>query len=241
MTGDPSELWPPIHQDELLPALRAIVRLQHGQDRRTLVQVAGINGDAPSTDVARALAEFVQTRTRIGVRLVTCDSEGLPEKRPDRDGTADVAKRESRRGTKGLFGPTPSRLRGAAPGAAILDGFLPVLDHEPDIGLVILDTAPVLHSLAASGVAAQVDGVILVVSATGSSLRDISGAIATVRLSGGTLLGLILIGRRYRVPRWLARMLGLPYSRSARWTKDLDRATATAAEHAPPDMQVRDS
>ncbi|MGL4239268.1 hypothetical protein [Tabrizicola sp.] len=234
MADDWSTLSPPIHRNEVFPALQAILRLYQQHDHRVTVQIAGVERGELAHNVARALAEFAQGLDKSGVCLLICDNEGAA----DDDDEDDDEEPEvipppppRRRGAKGQTEvvpapapPPPARLGNAA----ILDGGLPDLEGDPNAGLVILDTPPILTSLTSSAIAGRADGVILVVSAA-DKLHDISKAVDAIRASGGRLLGVILTGRRYRLPRWLARLFGLPRSRIRSWTRNSPQFSATEA------------
>lgn len=224
MTGESTKLRPQIHRNEVFSALQAILRLYQQHDRRVTVQIAGVRSGELAHNVARALAEFAQGLDKSGVCLLICDNEGATDSQADQDAIPPPSPR--RRGGKGQAAAAPAAAPGRLRNAAILDGGLPDLEGDPKAGLVILDTPPILTSLTSSAISGRADGVILVVSAS-ELLSDLADAIEAIRASGGRLLGVILTGRRYRLPGWIARLLGMPHSRIDSWSSALPQFKAT--------------
>ncbi len=173
------------------------------------MQVAGVKGGEHASEVALALADLLRGNILGDVRLLKSDGEGAVAKPSDPEPADPAPKPPPRRRSTKAQGAAPAEvaLRPAETAA--------VVEEDPTDGLLILDTPPILTSLATSAVAGQVDAIILVISAEKSSSRDIAEAIEVARASGGELLGLILTDRRYRVPGWLAALLGLSRARPA--------------------------
>jgi hypothetical protein len=209
MTDQPMSSVSLIHRSELLPALRAILQLRQRSEKRPIVQVAGVKGGEHASEVALALADLLRGNILGDVRLLKSDGEGAVAQPPDPEPAASAPK------------PPPRRRSAKAQNAAPADVVprtvetVAVVEEDPTDGLLILDTPPILTSLATSAVAGQVDAIILVISAEKSASHDIAEAIDVARASGGELLGLILTDRRYRVPGWLAALLGLAHARPA--------------------------
>lgn len=72
----------------------------------------------------------------------------------------------------------------------------PTRAKEARAGLVLLDSASILEAAEVSRLAAEVDGVVLVVRARATSKQALSTAAEQVRRVGGTVLGVVLVGLR---------------------------------------------
>lgn len=237
MTRTADRLGPPIHRNELFPAMQALIRLWREHDRPIIVQVAGVNGGEGTSTVARALADIVYAESRVGILLITFDTDGAPGRNFDREVIIEIAS-DAEMGEVAEVGVISARMHSAALRSAIVNRVDLDLggDLPPEIGLVLLDTEPVLRSFEAAAIAAQVDGVFLVVSAQETTAHDTHKALAIVRNASSHFLGLILNRRRFRAPRGLAALFGLSVSPLKDWM-EVSRANPAQLgtdEPAPP-------
>lgn len=78
--------------------------------------------------------------------------------------------------------------------------------------LVVIEAPPVLSSVEASLLGKACDGLVMVVEPMVTSRRALRTATARARASGCPLLGLLVVGARDWLPRWLQRFFDHPPS-----------------------------
>lgn len=222
MARTKAPLSPAIHRNELFPAMQALVRLWQAHQRPIIVQLAGVEGGEGCSSIAEALANVVYAETQVGILLVSFDSETLPGEAFDRQLVVEHTGRHTTANGEEQLGLIRARMHSSALRSAIAGRLdLDLDDLPPEIGLILLDTEPLLKSFEASAIGSQVDGVFVVVSANGTSTQAARKAIAAIANSGGQALGVIVNRRRFRAPRWLARLIGLPVSNLADWLRQV--------------------
>ena len=220
MAKTKAPLSPPIHRNELFPAMQALVRLWQFHQRPIIVQLAGIEGGEGCSSIAEALANVVYAETHVGILLVTFDSVTLPGEAFGRQLVVEHSSRHINASGVEQVGLIRARMHSSALRSAIAGRLdLDLNDLPPEIGLILLNTEPLLKSFEASAIGSQVDGVFVVVSANATSTQSARKAIAAIANSGGQALGVIVNRRRFRAPRWLARLIGLPVSNLAEWMR----------------------
>jgi Mrp family chromosome partitioning ATPase len=72
---------------------------------------------------------------------------------------------------------------------------------------ILIDCHPLKYSSDAAVLAANADGVVVVVEAGRTRHEEILNAQRTIEVAGGKLLGFVLNKRRYPVPEWLYKRL----------------------------------
>jgi Mrp family chromosome partitioning ATPase len=72
---------------------------------------------------------------------------------------------------------------------------------------ILIDCRPLKYSSDAAVLAANADGVVVVVEAGRTRHEEILNAQRTIEVAGGKLLGFVLNKRKYPVPEWLYRRL----------------------------------
>jgi protein-tyrosine kinase len=72
---------------------------------------------------------------------------------------------------------------------------------------ILIDCRPLANSVEAAVLAANVDGIVVVVEAGRARREEILNAQRIVKLAGGNFLGFVLNKRKYPVPEWLYRRL----------------------------------
>lgn len=201
-TERPDPLTPAIQRKEIFPALQLLFRLCQQQQRPVILQIAGVSGGEGASSFADAFATIAHAEARVGVLVVTFDdtSPAEPVKlRPPRPQGKAAAE----------MGVVRARMNSAMLRSAIAGKMdIGLSDLPPEIAVVILDTEPLLACAEASAIGPQVDGVILVIS-DATRATAARKAIEAIELAGGRPLGIVMNRRRYRAPRWLARMLDL--------------------------------
>lgn len=204
----PQTVEPPIHRDEVLPAIRTILRMCQTHERPLILQVAGINGDEDASSVAEALARIAQEEMHVGVLLVGFDEDSSEDSVNLTHGLSQVRTRR-RAGSDSDVGLIKARMHSSLLRSAIAARVdIGLSDLPPEIVLVVLDTEPLLKSVEAAVIGQQMDGVILVASARNTLAGDAHRALADITQAGGNPIGLIVNHRRFRTPAWLARLFG---------------------------------
>ena len=200
---NPDRLVPAVHRREIMPALQMLLRLCHQHQRPIILQVTGVQGGEGASTMAEALATQVSVEAQVAVLLVTFDANA-PAEPVNLKSVQPQGQTNSKAGRIIRARMHSAMLRSAIAGRSDIG----LSDLPPDIVFVVLDTEPLLTSPEAAAVGPQVDGVIVVASKN-TSARMARKAADLIDSAGGTALGLIVNRRRYRVPRWIGRIIGI--------------------------------
>lgn len=196
-------LVPAVHRDEIMPALQMLLGLCQQHQRPIILQVAGVQGGEGASTMAEALATQVSVEAQVAVLLVAFDGNA-PAEPVDLKSARLQGQNSNKAGRVICAHMHSAMLRSAIAGRSDIG----LSDLPPDIVFVILDTEPLLTSPESAAIGPQVDGVI-VVAAKDTSARTVRRAADLIDSAGGTALGLIVNRRRYRVPRWIGRIIGI--------------------------------
>ena len=179
--------------------LQAVAALKPSAAGPALVQVAGTEGGEGVSTIARELARLISRRLSRRVILVLADVG--PRKGASHRGHAGP---EPERDVATLTLP-PGVL--AAEHETSLAAYLAV--DAPDTEIFVIDSPPLNRSVEAFIISRQVSGTILVADAERTLAGAADAARQAVERASGTVLGVVLNRRRYRVPRPIAEAFGL--------------------------------
>ena len=187
--------------------LAGLIGRKDGGARVPVVQVVGLQGGEGVTTLTRSLARSVRAGMGVGVQHVSF-SEGFggPEVRRGEAGGGDDRLGD---GIQHVVLPV-----GAIP-RILADGLEGETGARPGtVRLVLVETPPLLSSVEGAAMSGQVDGTIIVAGADSSTYTAARAGRDVVERAGGRVLGIVLNKRRYRVPGTVARVLGIPGSRT---------------------------
>ena len=202
---------------EHLAATQTLAGLIGAGDEVPFVQVAGLRGGEGVSTIARSLVRSVSLGIGVGVQHVSFfESQDASDasRSPLLLVPAEGSGAEFEDGVRRTMLPAWVIRQIMSVGPRSVIGA-----RSSDIRLIVIETPPLLTTVEGAAISGRVDGTIIVLEADRSTYAAAREAREAVERAGGRILGVVLNKRRYRVPRLIARPLGIPSSRldSFRW------------------------
>jgi Mrp family chromosome partitioning ATPase len=186
--------------------LQAVAGLKPTVAAPALVQVAGPEGGEGVSTIARELARLISRKLSRRVVLVLTDSaQARPARLETGPARRDVA-------TLTLLSDTLVAERERTLAAQLAE-------DAPGTEIFIIDSPPLNRSVEAFIMSREVNGTILVVDAERTVAGAADAAQRAVERASGTVLGVVLNRRRYRLPAPIAEALGLGTGPSVRGSR----------------------
>jgi len=212
---------------ELFGVAQALLPLVRGAKGPWVVMVSGVEGGEGATTVARNLADLVAREYAIPVCLVrVADPQGAtPQGATPQGATPQGAQANRAQANRAADALAPVRramaeeadpaevllvdLSRQSLGAAMDAGLRESLSRISQYaGVFLIDGPPLLDSIDAGRLCAEVDGMILVAEADRTTPEAVDAARAAIDAYGGRLIGGVLNKRRHRLPAFLEAMVG---------------------------------
>lgn len=208
----------PVRDEEMISLLRALQLTMPHKSHWTIGIIATLHGEGVSS-IARGLARIV-ARTP-NAKVLICDVAGDPRTRPSRgssNSTALATRASLDHGAgrieftwlpgsqvaMGALGE-PGGIHAIAADAESVRNMLSAVSDNFE--LTILDLPPVSESIIGPAMAKALDGVVLVVEAERTRAAAVQATQRTIKMHGGTVLGVVLNKRRFHIPNFIYRRL----------------------------------
>jgi Mrp family chromosome partitioning ATPase len=180
--------------------LQAVASLKPTAAAPALVQIVGPEGGEGVSTIASELTRLISRKLSRRVVLVLADA-GAP---PAASGQARVDPGAGRRDVATLA-LHPAALVAEREGTLVAQ----LAEDAPGTEIFIIDSPPLNRSVEAFMISREVKGTVLVVDAERTLAGAADAARMAVERASGTVLGVVINRRRYRVPRPIAEAFGL--------------------------------
>jgi Mrp family chromosome partitioning ATPase len=201
----------PVKDEEMISLLRTLQQTGPARTRWTLGVISTLPGEGTST-IARGLARIVSKNPKAKVLIcnVPTDSESTLTRDPYleagefRPGHMDFTWLPGGQVAVGSLGE-PGFMNAIASDIDAVTAMVSRL--SAGFELVILDLPPVSKSVIGPALSKALDGVLLVVEAERTRSLSVRATQKTIKVHGGTVLGVVLNKRRFHIPGFIYRHL----------------------------------